>query len=95
LLYAPDADEEIPTAGGSRATTPVAAPVAPQRYTQRAAPKDRYHALSPEDKIAILSFMCNLAVSSKAIHSHMETCEESLTDLRKQKIEVNRSKKQQ
>ncbi|PFH54635.1 hypothetical protein AMATHDRAFT_134914 [Amanita thiersii Skay4041] len=54
----------------------------------------RYYALSPEDRIAILSFMCNLAISSKAIHTHMEYCEEQLTALRKEKIEVNRLKKQ-
>lgn len=47
-----------------------------------------------EDRIAILSFMCNLAVSSKAIHIHMESCEEQLTALRKEKIDVNRQKKQ-
>jgi len=39
--------------------------------------------------------MCNLAISSKAIHAHMELCEEQLTSLRKEKIEVNRLKKQQ
>jgi hypothetical protein len=38
--------------------------------------------------------MCNLAISSKAIHGHMEFCEEQLTALRKEKIEVNRLKKQ-
>ena len=38
--------------------------------------------------------MCNLVVSSKAIHAHMESCEEQLTALRKEKIEVNRQKKQ-
>ncbi|KAG7099386.1 hypothetical protein E1B28_001241 [Marasmius oreades] len=54
----------------------------------------RYHSLPPQDRIAILSFMCNLAISSKAIHVHMETCEEQLTALRKEKIEVNRQKKQ-
>lgn len=57
-------------------------------------PRDRYHKLSPVDKIAILSFLCNTAVSSKAIHIYMESCEEQLTALRKEKIEVNRSKKQ-
>jgi len=46
-----------------------------------------------QDRIAILAFMCNLAISSKAIHLHMESCEESLTALRKEKIEVNRQKK--
>lgn len=39
--------------------------------------------------------MCNLAISSKAVHAHMELCEEQLTSLRKEKIEVNRLKKQQ
>ena len=38
--------------------------------------------------------MCTLAVSSKAIHAHMELCDEQLTALRKEKIEVNRTKKQ-
>ncbi|KAF8349915.1 chromatin remodeling complex protein [Amanita rubescens] len=57
-------------------------------------PMKRYYTLPPEDRIAILSFMCNVAISSKAIHSHMEYCEEQLTALRKEKIEVNRLKKQ-
>jgi hypothetical protein len=38
--------------------------------------------------------MSNLAISSKTIHGHMEYCEEQLTALRKEKIEVNRLKKQ-
>ena len=59
-----------------------------------ASPRERYYSLAPEDRIEILSFMCNLAVSSKAIHAHMESCEEQLTALRKEKIEVNRLKKQ-
>jgi hypothetical protein len=59
-----------------------------------ASPKQRYYSLPPEDRIAILSFMCNLAISSKTIHSYLETCEEQLTALRKEKIEVNRLKKQ-
>jgi bromodomain adjacent to zinc finger domain protein 1A len=37
--------------------------------------------------------MCNLAISSKAVHAHMELCEEQLTALRKEKIDVNRQKK--
>jgi bromodomain adjacent to zinc finger domain protein 1A len=39
--------------------------------------------------------MCNLAISSKSIHAYLETCEEQLTALRKEKIEVNRLKKHQ
>ena len=57
-------------------------------------PSTTYYSLSPQDRVAILSFMCNLAISSKAIHAHMESCEEQLTALRKEKIEVNRAKKQ-
>ena len=47
-----------------------------------------------EYKIALLSFMCGLSVSSKAFHLHMESYEEQLTALRKEKFEINRSKKQ-
>ncbi|KAI0348627.1 chromatin remodeling complex protein [Trametopsis cervina] len=95
LLYAPDAPAE-PSVADDEGSRPASLAPNPANvaYTTRAQPKDRYHLLSPEDKIAVLSFMCNLAVSSKAIHLHMEQCEEQLTDLRKQKIEVNRAKKQ-
>ena len=57
-------------------------------------PGERYWFLPPEDRVAILSFLCDIAVSSKAIHAYMELCEEQLTALRKEKIEVNRSRKQ-
>ncbi len=88
LLFEP---EPLPV---STPTTPAGTPhPQSETFTVPSTPKERYHALSPKDKIAILSFMCNLAISSKAIHLHMESCEEQLTELRKQKIEVNRSKK--
>ncbi|TDL28675.1 hypothetical protein BD410DRAFT_893635 [Rickenella mellea] len=57
-------------------------------------PYERYHTLPPTDKIFILQFMCELAVSSKSIRMYMESCEEQLTALRKEKIEVNRQKRQ-
>ena len=56
-------------------------------------PEVSYPYLPPEDRIAILTFMCDVAISSKAVHQHMEQCEEQLTALRKEKIEVNRQKK--
>ncbi|KAG6911832.1 hypothetical protein DXG01_000079 [Tephrocybe rancida] len=91
LLFAPepriDTSSESPSS--SRVSTPESAPL-----SQRSVPAERYYALPPKDKIAILSFMCNLAISSKAIHAHMESCEEQLTALRKEKIDVNRLKKQ-
>lgn len=75
-------------------STPTGTPQpAPLGLTIRSTPKERYHTLSPKDKIDILFFLCNLAISSKAMHAHMESCEEQLTELRKQKIEVNRTKK--
>jgi bromodomain adjacent to zinc finger domain protein 1A len=49
--------------------------------------------LPSEDKIAILAFMCNVAISSKSVHGHMEVCEEELTSRRKEKIELNRTRK--
>ena len=90
LLFAPAPEAE----GPSVAATPNGTPQ-PQNLvlSVRSTPKERYHTLSPKDKIEILFFLCNLAISSKAIHAHMEACEEQLTELRKQKIEVNRSKK--
>jgi bromodomain adjacent to zinc finger domain protein 1A len=72
----------------SRTSSPISPPL-----TIESSPGERYYSLPYADKILILSFMCNLAVSSKAIHVHMESCEEQLTALRKEKIEVNRQKK--
>ncbi|KAF8912833.1 ATP-utilizing chromatin assembly and remodelling N-terminal-domain-containing protein [Gymnopilus junonius] len=87
LLFAP-----VSSTPDSRAPTPIdgVQPV----LKNVASPSDRYYTLPPEDRITILSFLCNLAISSKAIHAHMESCEEQLTALRKEKIEVNRQKKQ-
>ncbi|KAI0304838.1 ATP-utilizing chromatin assembly and remodelling N-terminal-domain-containing protein [Russula brevipes] len=56
-------------------------------------PKAVLSTTSPQDKIAILAFLCNIAVSSKSIHAHMEACEEELTSRRKEKIELNRARK--
>ena len=92
LLFAPE-QSQPPEPSSSAAPTPAASP-APLRLSIPTAPGQLYHKLPPRDRVAIISFMCNLAVSSKAIHMHMETCEEQLTALRKEKIEVNRTKKQ-
>ncbi|KIJ68264.1 hypothetical protein HYDPIDRAFT_146150 [Hydnomerulius pinastri MD-312] len=90
LLFAPEPNVESSTSSSSsRVSSPIS-----HTLTLASSPAERYHALPALDRIAILSFMCNLAVSSKAIHTHMEGCEEALTALRKEKIEVNRLKKQ-
>ncbi|KAJ6519530.1 chromatin remodeling complex protein [Mycena sanguinolenta] len=92
LLFAPDphVDPCSTSSGSSRVSTPAPSAV----LTVLSNPTERYYALPPADRIAILSFMSNLAISSKTIHGHMEYCEEQLTALRKEKIEVNRLKKQ-
>ncbi|EPQ60860.1 hypothetical protein GLOTRDRAFT_135465 [Gloeophyllum trabeum ATCC 11539] len=89
LLFSPESSREPSpsTSASPRAEATVTPLTRPSR------PRERYHALPPRDRIAILAYMCNLAVSSKAIHMHMESCEENLTALRKEKIEVNRTKK--
>ncbi|KAI0053291.1 chromatin remodeling complex protein [Auriscalpium vulgare] len=90
LLFSPDAPvDPTGSSSDSRTSTPAAI-----HYTQPTAPGEAYHALPAEDRIAILSFMCNISVSSKAIHAHMETSEENLTALRKDKIAQNRARKQ-
>lgn len=66
-----------------------------QNFTISSTPVERYYLLPPEDRLAILSFLCNQAVSSKTIRTHMEACEEALTEYRKTKIDLNRTKKQQ
>ncbi|TCD64001.1 hypothetical protein EIP91_004703 [Steccherinum ochraceum] len=93
LLFAPEASTQ--PAASSTTTTPAVSPLpdSTDLLTVPSTPRERYAKLSPVDRIAIISFMCNMAVSSKAIHAHMETCEEQLTALRKEKIEVNRNKK--
>ncbi|TFK76936.1 chromatin remodeling complex protein [Pluteus cervinus] len=90
LLFAPESSAEPSiSSSSSRGPTPM-----PTHLTVLTTPAERYYTLPPADRIAILSFLCDTAVSSKAIHVHMETCEEQLTALRKEKIEVNRLKKQ-
>ncbi|KAH7883746.1 chromatin remodeling complex protein [Phlebopus sp. FC_14] len=90
LLFAPESNAESSTSSSS---SRLSSPIAPN-LSLLSSPAQRYHALPPFDRIAILAFMCNVAVSSKAIHTHIDTCEEQLTALRKEKIEVNRMKKQ-
>ncbi|KAF5374801.1 hypothetical protein D9758_000115 [Tetrapyrgos nigripes] len=95
LLFAPDSTQEpISSPSSSRVSSPSTSPIQSQLYTVPSTPVERYPSLPAADRIAILSFMTNLAISSKAIHAHMESCEEQLTALRKEKIEVNRQKKQ-
>jgi hypothetical protein len=56
-------------------------------------PSTIYNSMSPADKIALIAFLCNCAISSKAVRGYMESCEEQLTQLRKEKAELNRERK--
>ncbi|KAJ4486334.1 chromatin remodeling complex protein [Lentinula aciculospora] len=98
LLFAPEPNE-VPepresSPSSSRGPSPLERTPIPYRLSVVSTPRERYINLPVHDRIVILSFMVNLAISSKAIHQHMESCEEQLTALRKEKIEVNRTKKQ-
>lgn len=50
-------------------------------------------ALTPRDKLEILAFLCDLAMTSRGMRSFLEDCDARLTTLRKEKIEVNRERK--
>jgi hypothetical protein len=56
-------------------------------------PAERYPHLLPEDKLGILSFLIEICTASRVIRSHVEWADSSLTELRKEKIEVNREKR--
>ena len=56
-------------------------------------PADRYPSLPPADKIAVITFLCDLAIMCRPIRVALEASETELTELRKEKIEVNRERK--
>jgi bromodomain adjacent to zinc finger domain protein 1A len=89
LLFEPDTPEPPDSAThGSATSVTITAPT-----LRRVSPSQRYYLLLPEDKIAILAFLCDAVVSHKEIHTYMETCEANLTQLRKEKIEVKKERK--
>lgn len=56
-------------------------------------PSERYAHLLCEDKIAILSFLCEICIACRGVRGHIDWGDASLTELRKEKIEVNREKR--
>ncbi|KAF8310996.1 hypothetical protein DL93DRAFT_2083951 [Clavulina sp. PMI_390] len=56
-------------------------------------PAERYPYLLSEDKIAIFSFLCEICIASRVVRAHIDWGDASLTELRKEKIEVNREKR--
>lgn len=58
-----------------------------------AKPEAAYLTLAIEDKIDILGFLCALAMGSKAIRAYIDESETRLTELRKQRADVNKERK--
>ncbi|CAG7851525.1 SubName: Full=Related to ITC1-subunit of Isw2 chromatin remodelling complex {ECO:0000313/EMBL:CCA67434.1} [Serendipita indica DSM 11827] len=58
-----------------------------------AKPKERYFSMAFHLKIAVLAFLCDLSATGKAVHNALETCEASLTEMRKEKVELKRQQK--
>lgn len=56
-------------------------------------PVHRYPTLSLRDKIWILQFLCEHAVLTKSVKLFFDECEQFLTELRKERIELNRARK--
>jgi bromodomain adjacent to zinc finger domain protein 1A len=56
-------------------------------------PEEQYLTLPIEDKLAIIGFLSELVLSSKFVRGYIDDCEAELTDLRKERIEINREKK--
>ncbi|KAG9054204.1 hypothetical protein FS842_005804 [Serendipita sp. 407] len=58
-----------------------------------ARPRERYYSLAFDLKISILAFLCDLSATGKAVHNAMETCETSITEMRKEKLELKKEQK--
>lgn len=56
-------------------------------------PKAAYLTLEIADKIDVLGYLCALAMGSKVIRSYIDESEVQLTDLRKQRADVNKERK--
>lgn len=56
-------------------------------------PEVAYLSLPLEHKLSILNYLCTLALGSKAVRGYIEECETTLTDLRKQRADVNKERK--
>ncbi|KZT59680.1 hypothetical protein CALCODRAFT_481381 [Calocera cornea HHB12733] len=61
--------------------------------TMPATAKTRYPTLPIPDKLALLKFLTEVAVVSKTIKGFLEAGDAQLTELRKEKIELNRERK--
>ncbi|KAL9940166.1 hypothetical protein V8E36_000871 [Tilletia maclaganii] len=54
----------------------------------------RYPILPLKDKVAALQFVCELSMMTKYVRGYFEECENALTELRKERAEISRARKQ-
>lgn len=89
LLFGP------PHSSSSGSSSPLssASPSPPSGDLVPTSPSERYALLPPGDKIALVTFLCDMCMSSKVVRAHIDYADAALTDLRKEKIEVNRERK--
>lgn len=57
-------------------------------------PRERYPKLALENKLDILGFLCDVVRDSRVVRQHIEEAEARLTELRKERADVNRERKQ-
>lgn len=55
---------------------------------------ERYPSLSLSDKVAVLWFLCEMAVLTRNVKAYYDECEMHLVDLRRERTELGRTRKQ-
>lgn len=56
-------------------------------------PEQAYLSLGLEDKLDIIAYLCTLVMGAKVVRQYLEESDTKLTDLRKERAEVNKEKK--
>ncbi|GAA5973155.1 hypothetical protein JCM11641_006296 [Rhodosporidiobolus odoratus] len=56
-------------------------------------PELAYLSLSLADKLEVIAYLCTLVMGSKAVRTYIEECDVKLTELRKERAEVNKERK--
>ncbi|BGP19109.1 hypothetical protein JCM10213_008044 [Rhodosporidiobolus nylandii] len=91
-----------PLPGAPPAPAPApSAPVAPKKEEPNedvepedlSNPEQAYLSLSLEDKLDVIGYLCTLVMGSKAVRGYVEESDAKLTELRKERAEVNKERK--
>jgi hypothetical protein len=56
-------------------------------------PEDQYLSLPLSDKLAIINYLITLVMGSKPVRAYLDEADKELTDLRKQRADVNKERK--